>query len=197
MQPVSDDIKKFLALQGTTDGFERPQFIKLVQAVANIPWGEGRTLEEVLKTKHVGTCTGKHLVLAECCDALGIPYRTVVCTFRWSEQGLALPDDLQAILREGEWNHGHNFLQIQSSTKEWTDLDITWDPSLRSFGFLSLPKDWDGETSFVGLRRIVERTDGADISVKKQWLQSMTPDMQKRRERFLAGFFAWVKELRQ
>ena len=54
----------------------RGKLVGLTQAIASIPWGEGRTIEEVLETKRVGTCTGKHLVLAACFDALGLLRRT-------------------------------------------------------------------------------------------------------------------------
>lgn len=197
MHVIPAEIQTFLRQHAVQDIADRHQLVSLVQAVANIPWGEGRTIDEVLTTKHVGTCTGKHLVLAACFDALGIPYRTVVCSFLWSEQGIALPQHLYEILQEGEWRHGHNFMQIPSSAGEWIDIDITWDPTLRPFGFLALPEDWDGETSFVGLQSMIERTNDAPIELKKEWLKSLTPALQERRERFLAAFFAWIKELRR
>lgn len=175
---------------------EAKSLTSVVQAIAHIPWGEGRTIEEVLKTKKVGTCTGKHLVLAACLTALGIPYRTTVCTFHWSAQCLPLPNDLQAILKEDEWEHGHNFLQIQNSDERWIDMDITWDPKLKSRGFRTFPEDWDGATSFVGLHPLIGRWDNVDLSMKQEWLKALTPEQQERRERFLKGFFAWVESLR-
>lgn len=195
--PASDAVQSFLSQHGIKALSGRTQLIKLVQAVAAIPWGAGRTVEEVLSTKRVGTCTGKHLVLAACCDTLKIPYRTVVCTFRWSEQGLALPDHLKAILAEGEWVHGHNFMQLQSAAGEWIDIDITWDTPLQSAGFLTFPENWDGETPVIGLRAMVERMDGADISLKDTLTRSLPPEMRERRERFLAAFIAWIAELRR
>ena len=196
MPSVLPAIAHFLQKQNISSAADRSQLQKLVQSVAVIPWGEGRTIEEVLETKHVGTCTGKHLVLAACCDALSIPYRTVVCTFKWSEQGIALPQNLEAILQQGEWLHGHNFLQLQSSIGDWIDVDITWDSALKPFGFRTFPSHWNDETSFVGVQNMQDRTDNADISKKKEWLAALTPDVQERRERFLHGFFAWAESLR-
>lgn len=197
MEPISDDIAGFLRKNDIQNGRDRQQIRQLVQAVARIPWGEGRTIEEVLTSKHVGTCTGKHLVLSACCQALGIPHRTVVCTFRWSEQNIQLPENLTKILQEGEWLHGHNFLQLQSSTGTWIDVDITWDSPLEPCGFRTFPQEWNGETSFIGVQNMHERTDNADINQKKEWLAALTPEMQERRERFLEGFFVWVKSLRK
>ena len=142
----------------------KDQLIQLAHAVNGIPWGEARTVEEVLE-KNIGTCTGKHLILQACFDELGIVYRPVVCTFKWSDQGLGLPEHLQSILDEGEWVHGHNFVQIQNEDGEWIDLDVTWDSPLSSHGFQPLPQDWDGNSSFIGVRNIIDRWDGASIEI--------------------------------
>lgn len=163
--------------------------------VSQIPWGEGRTVEEVLSTKKVGTCTGKHLVLQACLDELGIKYAQVVCTFRWGDQPIRYPESLRRILNEGEWEHGHNFVQIERNGSK-VDLDITWNPELAQYGFLSLPSDWNGETSFVGVTNIIRRWDGADIgTMKKKLIESLDPATRERRERFLKTFIAWVAKL--
>ncbi len=190
-----DLIEKFLAEHGIKSLSRDRQLIAVTLAAARIPWGEGRTIEDVLEKKGVGTCTGKHLVLEVCYERLGIPHRTVVCTFKWSKQHIRLPDHLKAILEEGEWNHGHNFLQIERDGN-WIDVDITWDPVLKMAGFRTFPEDWDGTTSFIGIKRIIERTDGADLAMKKQWLEALSPEVQERRKRFLEEFFTWIKRLR-
>ena len=41
-----------------------------------------------------------------------------------------------------------------------------------------------------------KRWDDADPDMKKQWISALSPDMQKRRERFLHGFFQWIESLR-
>ena len=187
-------IKQFLVAHHI-EGSNHKDLIAVAQAVARIPWGEGRTIEEVLETKKVGTCTGKHLVLQTCLEHLKIEHRITVCTFHWSEQGIALPKNLQEILEEGEWEHGHNFLQVRSDKGEWIDLDITWDPPLKLYGFRTFPEDWDGQTSFISLSKIIERIDGADITMKQQWLAKLSPEMQERRRQFLKELFEWVVTL--
>lgn len=173
------------------------QLRTVAQAVSRIPWGEGRTITEVLQTKHVGTCTGKHLVLQACLDALGVHWRPVVCTFRWGEQGLSFPPSLRSILQEGEWDHGHNFVQIRVEGDTWVDLDVTWDPSLVTQGFHSLPLDWDGHTPFIGLARLRERWNGMDMHMKKEELiAALSPEQKERRQRFLAAFIQWIGSLR-
>ncbi len=172
------------------------QFIETVKLVADIPWGKGRTIEEVLITKKVGTCTGKHLVLQACLDELGIKNKEVVCTFRWSEQGLALPEELQNLLDGEEWDHGHNFVQVEKEDGIIIDIDVNWDDPLKEYGFLTLPTDWDGKTSFIAVK-MKERWDDIDMkTLKIQLIESLNPELRKKREAFLKGFIEWVDSLR-
>lgn len=138
---MSEIVKNFLK---ETDiyklgGAER--LTAVVKLVAEIPWGGGRTVEEVLKTKKVGTCTGKHLALQACFDELGIRYNPVVCTFKWGEQKINYPKNLKNILREGEWDHAHNFVQVKIDKGEYIDVDITWNSKLKPFGFKTFPEN--------------------------------------------------------
>jgi len=189
-------IQSFLREKGIPELKGSDQIIRLAHAVSTIPWGEARTIDEVL-TKNIGTCTGKHLVLQACFDELGIEFQPVVCTFRWGEQGIRFPTHLQEILDEGEWAHGHNFVQIRGGTGEWIDLDITWDPPLEPYGFSALSGNWDGQTSFVGLRSVDNRWDGISIAEKKsELIDSLSPKLKERHERFLKEFTQWIDSLR-
>ena len=187
-------VSQFLADNGIRD---KGQLIPLVQVVAKIPWGEARTVSEVLSLNK-GTCTGKHLLLQACFDDLGIEYRPVVCTFRWEKQGIDLPEHLRAILKKQTWEHGHNFMQIKNPEGAWIDVDVTWDPPLQRNGFRTLPKDWNGTTSFVGFDVVEKRFDGADIGTMKEKLMSaLTPEQRTARGAFLEEFIHWVDSLRK
>ena len=172
---------------------EDEKIVAVAQAVSNIPWGEGRTVEEVFE-KGVGTCTGKHKVLQACFDKLGIRYEPVVCTFKWSEQGVTYPAHLQAILDEGEWEHGHNFVKLQNGTY----LDITWDPALAAFGFKILPNDWTPDKNHIGVAHIIQTWEGASIDEMKQTLiASLGEETKARREKFLHGFIEWIDSIHE
>ena len=192
---LKKEIKNYLKSNGILDLDKDKKLVAVVKAVANIPWGDGRTIEEVLVTKKVGTCTGKHLVLGACLDELGIKYRHIVCTFRWGDQKIKYPKHLRNIFKEGEWEHGHNFIQIKKDNK-YVDVDITWNPKLKEYGFTTFPEDWDGKSSFVGIDKIVRRWDGVGIeSIKKKLIKSLSPKIQERRERFLKEFIEWIDSI--
>lgn len=192
---VSTGVRGFLKERGIL-GLEGDELlVSVVQSVAAIPFGEGRTVEEVLKTRRVGTCTGKHLLLAACLDELGFRCRPVVCAFRWGDQKIAYPENLRRILGEGEWEHGHNFLQVLVD-KNYVDVDVTWNPHLKPYGFRTFPLDWDGRTPFVGLDKMLWRRDGGDIGELKGFLVgSLERRVFERRARFLKAFFAWTSSV--
>jgi len=165
--------------------------------VGEIPWGMGRTVNEVLVSKGVGTCTGKHRVLQQCFDILNIPYQPVVCTFKWGEQGIEYPKNLQKILNEGEeWDHGHNFVRAKNLGGRWIDIDVNWDSHMKQFGFI-IANDWDGKSNLVAVKNIIERWDGVDIGeMKVQLIKSLSSKQRERRKKFLNGFIDWISSTR-
>lgn len=189
-------IQNYLADNKITEMDQSQQIIAVAKLVAGIPWGEGRSIEEVLKTKKVGTCTGKHMVLEACFKELGIDCRPVVCTFRWGDQAIKFPVKLRSILEEGEWEHGHNFLQARKENGKFIDVDVTWNPALRSYGFKTFPANWDGKSSFVGVDDMMRRWDGVNMEVMKKYLvNALNPELKSRRERFLEEFTKWVNSI--
>jgi len=185
-------VTDFLSAKGLFNAGNPGRLAAVVQSVASIPFGEGRTIPEVLETRKAGTCTGKHLLLKACLGEMGIDSRNVICTFRWEEQKIRYPKNLKAILNEGGWEHGHNFLQIKTGGR-WVDVDVTWNPELRPYGFRAFPDGWDAKTPHVGLDKIIKRWDGIDeLDMKRHLISSLTPETRERRERFLKALFEWT-----
>jgi len=194
---TQEHIKNFLKENGIFDLDKEEQIAKTAKLIAKFPWGEARTIEELLVTKKYGTCTAKHSALQTCYDLLGIKCHQVVSTFKWGEQSIKYPEELQKILDEGEWNHGHNFLQVEKDDGKKIDVDITWNTKLKEFGFITFPEDWDGKSSFLGLK-INQRWDNVDMKAKKiELIESLSPELRDRRERFLRLFVKWVHSVNQ
>lgn len=193
---ILDDtlIKQFLEEQKISILNQAEQLVAVTKAVAQIPWGEGRSTKDVLQDKKVGTCTGKHLVLQACYRELGIKFRSVVCVFVWKDQAIQFPDHIKSILSEGTWGHGHNFVQVQNQDGDYLDVDVTFDPQLQQYGFRTFPMDWNGKESVpIAFDPIIRRWDNADRpSLKEKLIDSLDEDTRERRERFLKGFIEWV-----
>jgi len=190
-----ENIKKFLDKNGIFALAKERQLSETAKLIARFPWGEARTIEELIVSKKFGTCTAKHSALKSCYKMLDIKCHQVVTTFKWGEQGIKYPEELQTILNEGEWDHGHNFLQVEKDDGTKIDVDITWNTKLKEYGFRSLPEDWEGKTSFVGLI-INQRWDDIDMKAKKiELIESLSPELRERRKRFLELFVKWVHSL--
>jgi hypothetical protein len=188
------DVKDYLLRNGIYDLPQDERFVRVVHLISEIPWGECRSVSEVLE-KGKGTCTGKHLLLQECLEQIGVSYKPVVCTFRWQDQPVEYPEKLRHILQEGSWDHGHNFVTVDYLGNS-IDVDITWNSKLAKYGFTCLPSDWNGKTSFFGVVHMQKRWDDADIrTMKKELIESLSPEQRERRERFLHNFIEWVEEI--
>ncbi len=197
-------VASFLARNGVADADPQIALVELAHAVAAIPWGEARTIKDVME-KGVGTCRGKHRVFLEACAQLGIEARPVVCTFHWAEQEIQYPPELKAFLQDHHWPQNHTFAQVKvprsfkpkaKSEVGWIDVDLTWDPPLSAYGFWTFPEDWDGEHSFHAVK-FLERWDGVDIQSKvDELVNTLTPEQQQAQEHFLKEFIAWVASLR-
>ncbi len=190
---TNEYIRSFLTENGILELNRERQMIETAKLIAKFPWGESRTIEELLVTKKFGTCTAKHLALQKCYEFLKIPCHQVMSTFEWGEQGVKYPEELQAILDKGEWEHGHNFLRVQKDDGVEIDIDVTWNSKLKDFGFKVLPEDWDGKTSFIGLN-INQRWDNVDMKAKKiELIESLSLELRERREQFLKLFIEWIQ----
>jgi len=191
-----NSVSQFLKSRSINDLSREVQLIELLKVILAIPWGEARSIDDVL-TKNMGTCTGKHLLLQACLDKLGFEYQPVVCTFFWGEQEIDFPNDIQDIINEGEWEHTHNFVKIKDHEGIWLDIDVAWDPLMNQIGFKIFPEEWDGRTSFIGLEKMNQRWDNVDVNQKKKELfDLLTPEERERRGRFLKHLFPWIESLR-
>jgi hypothetical protein len=190
-------IRNFLNQNRIFELDKESQITETAKLIAKFPWGEARTIEELLVTKKFGTCTAKHSALQACYNLLGIKCHQVTSAFRWGEQEIKYHEELQKILNEGEWDHGHNFLQIEKDNGAKVDVDITWNSKLKKYGFRTFPEDWNGKTSFFGLK-INQRWDAVDMKAKKiELIESLSPELRNRRERFLKIFVKWVHSINQ
>ncbi len=89
-------------------------------------------------------CVSKAEMLGQMLAGIGIKSRPIICTFDWTET--PLPADLLAMPRDpGET---HQFLQVfVPRTKQWVNVDPTWDKKLTSAGFAIA--EWNGQTDTI------------------------------------------------
>jgi len=170
--------------------------IALFERVRDIPYHypASRDPEDVLRAG-VGTCSGKHYLLAELYRRLGLRVRNMICSHRFNESPLPFPDEMQAMLRKDEIVDMHDYLQVEVGG-DWLDVDATWESGLREFGF-PVNEEWDGRTamllSVVPDEHVV--VDGEAARTKEELLAKLSPRQRSLRKQFLDALNRWMSEL--
>ncbi|MFC1686987.1 hypothetical protein ACFL0L_00195 [Patescibacteria group bacterium] len=190
-------IHKYLSHNNIINIEKSKQLAMVANLVARIPFGEARTIKEVLTTKKVGTCSGKHEVLKACLDELEISNSNVFCTFRWNDQKIQFPKHLHNMLMGVTWDHGHNFLKVLNSEGKYIEVDVTINPGLEKYGFQAFPENWDGlQSTPLAFDKIIKKWEGGDIAFeKKKLMNSLSPELQEHRKIFLSELFKWIKKI--
>ena len=171
--------------------------VALFERVRDIPYSypASRDPEEVLRTG-VGTCSGKHYLLAELYRRLGLRVRSMICSHRFNESPLPFPDEMQAMLRRDEIVDMHDYLQIEVGG-DWMDVDATWEKGLREFGF-PVNEDWDGKSAML-LSVVPDElvvVDGVEAArMKEEMLAKLSPRQRSLRKQFLDALNRWMSEI--
>jgi len=171
--------------------------VVLFERVRDIPYAypASRDPEEVLRTG-VGTCSGKHYLLAELYRRLGLQVRNMICSHRFNESDLPFPEEMQAMLRKNEIVDMHDYLQIDVGG-DWVDIDATWERGLRDFGF-PVNEEWDGREPMIlsvapDEQVVVDNGDAA--RTKEEMLAKLSPRQRALRKQFLDALNRWMVEL--
>jgi transglutaminase-like putative cysteine protease len=170
--------------------------ITVFERVRDIPYHypSARDPSEVLESGR-GSCSGKHYLLGEMFRLLGLEVRHMICTHRFNESLIVLPEPMQEMLRKNEIVDMHDYLQIVVDG-EWVDVDAMWPRGLREFGF-PVNEDWDGMKPML-LSVVPEDLTIAERDpevLKEELLSKLTPRQRTVRKQFLAALSSWVQEL--
>ena len=129
---------------------QHEDFLKITRFVAELPLAGHDKVQAVIGNQ-AGSNLGKHLLLAECYNAMGLAYSHIVSCFRWRDQQLELPKNLQNILDDSNWDQVHSTIKVISPLGNSLEIDVSWNSKLSDFGFRSLPNTWYGESSFQAM----------------------------------------------
>lgn len=172
------------------------QIIKLFEKVRDIPYGniESRDPKDVFE-KNKGTCSGKHELLKELYQELGIEVKDFIAMHKFNDSKVDFPDNIKEILNRTEIIDPHNFFKIKIDNK-WITVDITRDKPLKKLGF-TVTENWDGKSDMdlcVVPIEIIETEN--PIELKKQKISELPEQVQKDRKLFLNKLTEWLDTVR-
>lgn len=193
---MESNLRKEIISEWADDLSIEKQIIVLFEKVRDIPYGEigSRDPYDVYKNNK-GTCSGKHELLKELYQELGIKTKDFIAMHRFKDLKVDFPDNIKEILYRSDIVDPHNFFKINSNSK-WITIDITWDMPLNKFGF-PVNKNWDGKSDMkicVVPINVIETKN--PIEFKKQEIAKLSDKTQEDRKLFLKELTKWADTLR-
>ena len=191
-------IKKQIIQKWTNEQPSNQKIITLFEKVRDIPYGDIGSRDPVdVYRQNKGTCSGKHELLRELYQQLGIQVKDYLVMHRFKEMPVKFPNHIQNILNRSDILDPHNFFKILVD-KNCVIVDATWNKPLKKLGF-PVNENWDGKTDMqiavVPEGKIFETDD--PVSLKKQLIGQLPDQVQKDRKLFLAELTEWLNLLKE
>ncbi len=173
------------------------KIIKLFEKVRDIPYGDigSRNPKDVYENNK-GTCSGKHELLKELYEELGIKVKGFIAIHKFNDLKIDFPPGIKEILDRTEIIDPHNFLKILVDGK-WIIVDATWDKPLKKLGFV-VNENWDGKSEMKTCVVPLEIFESKNpIEWKKQRIQELPEQIQKDRKLFLKKLTEFLDKTRK
>ncbi|MEA3342940.1 MAG: hypothetical protein U9Q92_02140 [archaeon] len=194
---MDSELRKKIINKWTDDLALNEKIIKLAEKAIDIPYGDigSRNPKDVYENNK-GTCSGKHELLKELYQELGIRTKSFIAMHRFKDLNIDFPDKIKDVLNRSDIIDFHNFFKILVDNK-WITIDITWDRPLKEWGF-PVNENWDGISDMMlGIVPIMIFEVEDPIKIKRQKIQELPKQVQKDRKVFLKKLTEWFNELRQ
>ena len=166
--------------------------------VRDMPYKRAKSRDPgAIVTEWQGTCSGKHYLLKELFQELGIRIKVIMCTHRFDGGNTArFPQFLRDLTVKGPVPDVHTFLQLETASG-WMDVDATWPAQAEALG---MPVNWEFESGVsMGLActpiEYFEVPDGEEPQpFKEDIIRRFCNDDVDRRKAFIQGLSAWLAE---
>jgi hypothetical protein len=166
---------------------QKQKIIKLCDLIREIPYKRIGSLDpkDMIKQGQ-GSCTPKHIFLADYFDKLKIPYKYLIIPFYYKKLLKNLNSEQLAITSEMPIAY-HTCLKAKLNGR-WRIIDLTWDSTLKNI--LPVNCEWDGQSDMqlaVIPEQIIE-TKINPTNFEKQKTSQFSPAEQIARNRFYKMF---------
>jgi len=108
---------------------------EIFSLIRDMPYLRARSRQpKVILEEWRGTCSGKHYLLKELFQEMGLEARIVMCTHQFTEENSRhFPAALRAHLADGPVPDVHTYIRLHDH-KGWTQVDATWPSSAAGLG---------------------------------------------------------------
>ena len=174
---------------------KRDKAIALFETVRDIPYGSinSRDPGQVLAHR-MGTCSGKHLLLASLLQAIEVPVKMIMCRTFLDQIQVELPPDIRNKYSGQEIPDFHNYLRVEMGDG-WLNVDATFDLPLREYGLVV--NEWNGTDNCRIAVPVLENREVEDLlNEKEAAILALPPGKQHIRQSFIRDFSRWLETVR-
>lgn len=146
-----------------------------------------------------GTCSGKHYLLKDLFQGLGMEARIVMCTHQFTEENSRhFPDTLRAHLVDGPVPDVHTYIRLRDrpqEAEEWTQVDATWPSSAANLGMRVNREYRPGVDMTLACEPIDHFEVPEDVdpqAFKEELIQSFCGPKSGQRELLIEGLGEWL-----
>lgn len=199
--PLLHDFRSASVARGLLEGDTRIDAARAFALVRDMPYERASDARpETLIEEWRGTCSGKHLLLAQLLGELGLDSMFMTALHKFTPSNAAwLPPHLLAEVEAAPVPDVHNFLMVESPAG-WFAVDATWPLGTRALG-LPANEGWvpgRNMTVAADIDEVYDLPDDADpLEFKQRVLADHagalgTPE-RDRRERFIEALSTWLR----
>ncbi len=153
---------------------------------------------ETLIREWRGTCSGKHYLLRDLFEELGLAATVILATHEFTpENSPWLPPHLTTEVRLAPLPDVHAFLRVEHNPvmHEWMTVDATWPAAARRLGLPANPSFESGRDQHIAcdpieIFHVPEDTDPQEL--KDRILADHVGSQAARREAFIAALSDWL-----
>ena len=146
-----------------------------------------------------GTCSGKHYLLREVFEELGMPVVLIAATHEFTPATAPwLPTPLLEECGRSPVPDVHNFLRVQAAPHlDWQSVDATWPLAGRALGLPANEAFVPGEEHAIAadpheVHHVPPDLDADEL--KQRMLDEVTSGQRDRREHFIEALSEWLTE---
>ena len=166
--------------------------------VRDMPYRRAKSrAPEAIITEWQGTCSGKHYLLKELFQEMGVRTKVIMCTHQFDRVNTThFPEFLRNLTAQGPVPDVHTFLRIEIGSG-WMNVDATWPAQAEALG---MPVNREFKTGVsMGLAcnpiEYFDVPDGEEPqSFKEDLIRRFCGGDVDRREAFIQGLSTWLAE---
>ena len=166
--------------------------------VRDMPYKRAKSrVPDAIVAEWQGTCSGKHYLLKELFQEMGVNTKIIMCTHQFDRNNTAhFPESLRKLTAQGPAPDVHTFLRLKTES-DWMDVDATWPSQAEALGMPVNRVFQFGVSMGLGCDPIeyFDVPDGAELQpFKEDLIRRFCGADVDRREKFIQGMSAWLAE---